>query len=110
MPSTLEKILLAIYPTILITGSLFSLLDPSARNAPYSASTQSHVADTAPSYFAKKSNIFNKLFRIFIRGLKSSQWHIRDLFPPKSRPWIEKCNRDAWSVDSQNRPEMASFA
>jgi hypothetical protein len=62
MPSTIETILLAIYPTILLTGSLFSLLDPSARNAPYSASTQSHVASTAPSYFAKKSNIFNKLF------------------------------------------------
>jgi hypothetical protein len=62
MPSTVEKILLTIYPTILLTGSLFSLLDPSARNAPYSATTQAHVVDSAPSYFAKKSNIFNKLF------------------------------------------------
>ena len=46
----------------LIAGSLFALLDPSARAAPYNAATQSHVASTAPSYFAKKSNIFNLYF------------------------------------------------
>jgi hypothetical protein len=43
-------------------GSLFALLDPSARSAPYNAATQSHFASTAPSYFAKKSNIFNIFF------------------------------------------------
>jgi hypothetical protein len=54
--------LLSIYPTTLVVGSLFALLDPSARAAPYNATTQSHFASTAPSYFAKKSNIFNQFF------------------------------------------------
>jgi hypothetical protein len=62
LPTSLETILLAIYPATLIAGSLFALLDPSARAAPYSSVTQSHVASTAPSYFAKKSNIFNVYF------------------------------------------------
>jgi hypothetical protein len=62
LPTSLETILLAIYPATLIAGSLFALLDPSARAAPYSSATQSHVASTAPSYFAKKSNIFNVYF------------------------------------------------
>jgi len=45
-----------------VVGSLFALLDPSARSAPYNAITQSHFADTAPSYFATKGNIFNVFF------------------------------------------------
>ncbi len=61
-PTTIETILLAIYPTTLVVGSLFSLLDPAARAAPYNTTTQSHFASTAPSYFAKKSNIFNQFF------------------------------------------------
>jgi Inositol phospholipid synthesis and fat-storage-inducing TM len=62
LPTTLETILLSIYPTTLVLGSLFALLDPAARAAPYNATTQSHFASTAPSYFAKKSNVFNQLF------------------------------------------------
>jgi hypothetical protein len=62
LPTTLESILLSIYPTILILGALFALLDPSARAAPYNSATQSHHAETAPSYFAKKSNVFNQFF------------------------------------------------
>lgn len=62
LPTPLETLILAIYPATLIAGSLFALLDPSARAAPYNAVTQSHVASTAPSYFAKKSNIFNLYF------------------------------------------------
>jgi hypothetical protein len=62
LPTSLETAILAIYPAILVAGSLFALLDPSARAAPYNAATQSHVASTAPSYFAKKSNIFNLYF------------------------------------------------
>jgi hypothetical protein len=62
LPTSLETIILVIYPATLIAGSLFALLDPSARAAPYNAVTQSHVASTAPSYFAKKSNIFNQYF------------------------------------------------
>jgi hypothetical protein len=33
-----------------------------ARAAPYNATTQSHFADTAPSYFATKGNVFNRFF------------------------------------------------
>ncbi|KIN05993.1 hypothetical protein OIDMADRAFT_189725 [Oidiodendron maius Zn] len=62
LPTSLETVLLAIFPATLVAGSLFALLDPSARAAPYNAATQSHVASTAPSYFAKKSNIFNLYF------------------------------------------------
>ena len=62
LPTALETILLSVYPVTLAIGSLFALLDPSTRAAPYNATTQSHHAATAPSYFAKKSNVFNTLF------------------------------------------------
>jgi hypothetical protein len=54
--------LLAIYPITLVAGSLFALLDPVARASPYNDLTQSHYANTAPSYFAKKTNVFNVYF------------------------------------------------
>ncbi len=62
LPTATESLLLAIYPATLLLGSLFSLLDPSARSAPYNAATRSHPSEQAPSYFAQKSNIFNILF------------------------------------------------
>ncbi|TVY23641.1 FIT family protein [Lachnellula hyalina] len=62
LPTTVETILLSVYPIILCIGSLFALLDPSTRASPYNATTQSHQAATAPSYFAKKSNVFNTFF------------------------------------------------
>lgn len=62
LPTSLEAVLLSIYPVTLVVGSLFALLDPSARSAPYNATTQSHFTDTAPNYFAKKGNIFNRFF------------------------------------------------
>jgi Fat storage-inducing transmembrane protein len=62
MPTYLESILLSIYPTTLVVGSLFAILDPVSRSSPYNTATQSHYANTAPSYFAKKSNVFNKFF------------------------------------------------
>ncbi|KAI4242838.1 MAG: hypothetical protein LQ352_007158, partial [Teloschistes flavicans] len=57
-----ELLLLITYPTLLLLGSVFSLLDPSARAAPYSATLQSHPADQAPTYFALKRNVFNQYF------------------------------------------------
>ncbi|KAL2074433.1 hypothetical protein VTL71DRAFT_8211 [Oculimacula yallundae] len=62
LPTSLETILISVYPATLLVGSLFGLLDPAARASPYNATTQSHFANTAPSYFAKKSNIFNVFF------------------------------------------------
>ena len=55
-------ILLSIYPGTLVLGSLFSILNTTNRNAPYSAESQAHVISTAPSYFARKSNVFNQYF------------------------------------------------
>ena len=57
-----EALLLLTYPALLLLGSLFSLLDPSARAAPYSAASQSHPPDAAPNYFALKKNVFNIWF------------------------------------------------
>jgi len=62
LPTPLETLLLLLYPTLLLLGSLFSILDPSARHAPYNPTTQSHPASHAPNYFAKKGNIFNVFF------------------------------------------------
>ena len=62
MPTSLETILLAVYPILLILGSLFALLDPTARAAPYNPTTQSHPPSQAPAYFALKSNILNVYF------------------------------------------------
>lgn len=62
LPTRLESIFLAVYPATLLLGSLFSLLDPAARSAPYNPATQSHPPEAAPSYFARKSNLFNIFF------------------------------------------------
>ncbi|KAF2841126.1 hypothetical protein M501DRAFT_989683 [Patellaria atrata CBS 101060] len=62
VPTTLESLLLAIYPTTLMIGSLFSTLSPLTRYAPYNPVTQSHPPEFAPSYFATKKNVFNIWF------------------------------------------------
>ncbi|GAB7339689.1 hypothetical protein MBLNU457_6265t1 [Dothideomycetes sp. NU457] len=62
LPTTLESILLSIYPLTLILGSLFSTLSPSSRQSPYNPVLQAHEPSQAPSYFAKKSNVFNVYF------------------------------------------------
>lgn len=62
LPTVLEATLLALYPATLILGSLFSTFQPASRNATYLASTQSYDPRDAPSYFAKKSNVFNVYF------------------------------------------------
>ncbi|KAK7547134.1 inositol phospholipid synthesis and fat-storage-inducing TM-domain-containing protein [Phyllosticta citricarpa] len=62
LPTRLELLLLSIYPATLVLGSVFSIISPTTRNTPYSAATQSHPVDVAPSYFATKKNIFNVYF------------------------------------------------
>lgn len=62
LPTRLEAQLLAIYPLTLLLGSIFSVLSPSSRSAPYSPDLQSHDPATAPSYFAQKKNVFNVYF------------------------------------------------
>ena len=62
LPTALEATLLLLYPSTLLLGSLFAVLDPAARNAPYNPITQSHPPSAAPSYFAQKRNLFNVFF------------------------------------------------
>jgi hypothetical protein len=61
-PTRLEALLLGIYPATLLLGSVLSTLTPAFRNAPYSPDLQSHDPAFAPTYFAKKKNIFNVWF------------------------------------------------
>ncbi|OTA90664.1 hypothetical protein M434DRAFT_397833 [Hypoxylon sp. CO27-5] len=62
LPTQTESLILLAYPTLLVFGTLFSLLSPQTRAAPYDAAHHSHVAAEAPSYFARKDNVFNVLF------------------------------------------------
>ncbi|KAG5969442.1 hypothetical protein E4U58_001444 [Claviceps cyperi] len=64
LPTPVERLFLGLFPIILVFGTLFSAVSPQTRSAPYDAITQSHSQDPnlAPSYFARKSNIFNVLF------------------------------------------------
>ncbi|KAF2865249.1 inositol phospholipid synthesis and fat-storage-inducing TM-domain-containing protein [Massariosphaeria phaeospora] len=62
LPTRLEAQLIAIYPFTLLLGSIFSTLSPASRSAPYSATSQSHPTEFAPSYFAQKKNVFNVYF------------------------------------------------
>ncbi|PSR80906.1 inositol phospholipid synthesis and fat-storage-inducing TM-domain-containing protein [Coniella lustricola] len=64
LPTRAEALLLFAYPALLSFGTLFSLLSPQVRNAPYDPSLQAHSQDPllSPSYFARKSNIFNVYF------------------------------------------------
>ncbi|KAK3341036.1 inositol phospholipid synthesis and fat-storage-inducing TM-domain-containing protein [Neurospora tetraspora] len=63
-PTPTELVALALYPTLLLFGTLFSFLNPSVRSSPYDFISQSHVQDSGavPSYFARKDNLFNVLF------------------------------------------------
>ncbi|QIW95943.1 hypothetical protein AMS68_001461 [Peltaster fructicola] len=62
LPTLLEALLLSVYPATLIIGSVFSTLTVNHANTPYIAHMQSYDPKNAPSYFAKKSNIFNVYF------------------------------------------------
>lgn len=62
LPTRLEAQLISIYPLTLILGSVFSTISPASRGAPYSAVSQSHPPEFAPSYFAQKKNVFNVYF------------------------------------------------
>lgn len=62
LPTSLETLALILYPTVLAFGTLFSVLSPQTRAAPYDSTGQSHVQSLAPSYFARKDNLFNVLF------------------------------------------------
>ncbi|KAF4580832.1 phosphatidylcholine-hydrolyzing phospholipase C [Ophiocordyceps camponoti-floridani] len=64
LPTPLERLTVSIFPLILTFGAIFSLLSPETRSAPYYAGEQAHAqtAEEAPSYFARKANVFNVVF------------------------------------------------
>ncbi|KAI8958789.1 inositol phospholipid synthesis and fat-storage-inducing TM-domain-containing protein [Daldinia sp. FL1419] len=62
LPTPLETVALLVYPTILAFGTVFSVISPQTRASPYDPAGQSHVASAAPSYFARKDNVFNVVF------------------------------------------------
>lgn len=64
LPTPLECISLAVFPAVLIFGTLFSIISPQTRGSPYDPILQAHYQDAklSPSYFAQKSNIFNVVF------------------------------------------------
>lgn len=62
LPTLLEALLLSVYPATLIVGSIFSTLTVNHADTPYVPHMQSYDPKNAPSYFAKKSNIFNVYF------------------------------------------------
>nr|RBQ92950.1 hypothetical protein FVER53263_05509 [Fusarium verticillioides] len=64
LPTPLERAGLVLFPALLIFGTIFSIISPQTRAAPYDPIAQSHFQDpsVSPSYFARKSNIFNVLF------------------------------------------------
>ncbi|OLN87428.1 FIT family protein scs3 [Colletotrichum chlorophyti] len=62
LPTPIETVVLAAFPVILLFGTLFSLLSPDVRSSHYDPAIQAHSQDDAPSYFARKSNLFNVIF------------------------------------------------
>ena len=64
LPTPTERLLLLVYPSVLVFGTLFAVLSPETRAAPYDALRHAHVQDpsVAPSYFARKDNLLNVLF------------------------------------------------
>ncbi|KAK4554931.1 hypothetical protein LTR86_008079 [Recurvomyces mirabilis] len=62
LPTALETLLLSLYPLTLLLGSIFSTLHPSTRAATYNPIAQAYDPSTAPSYFARKGNLFNVYF------------------------------------------------
>ncbi|GAM90222.1 hypothetical protein ANO11243_082640 [Dothideomycetidae sp. 11243] len=62
LPVSPETLLFALYPVILILGSLWSTITVDTTLSPYNADLQSHEPATAPSYFARKDNLLNIYF------------------------------------------------
>ncbi len=64
LPTPTELALLALYPALLSLGSLYALLNPReiAQQQEHLASLAAAAQAQAPSYFARKDNLFNVLF------------------------------------------------
>lgn len=64
LPTPLERLFLAVFPAILVFGTIFSLVSPDIRASVYDHVSQSHHQDPSlsPGYFARKNNVFNVVF------------------------------------------------
>lgn len=71
LPTSRETLLLAIFPALLLFGTIFSVLSPQTRAAAAAATTAGSASATshypqspefAPSYFARKNNVLNVFF------------------------------------------------
>lgn len=64
LPTFLERIALGLFPALLIFGTIFSIVSPTTRSKAWDhvAQTHMHEPGTEPSYFARKSNVFNVYF------------------------------------------------
>lgn len=64
LPTPLEQLALALFPLILVFGTVFSVVSPQTRAAAYDPVAQAHAQEpgAAPSYFARKGNVFNVVF------------------------------------------------
>ncbi|CAK7236335.1 hypothetical protein SCUCBS95973_009573 [Sporothrix curviconia] len=66
LPTSRETLLLAIFPVLLLFGTLFRLLSPQTRGAVVAAAPSTAHYDQAPglapSYFARKDNVLNVFF------------------------------------------------
>ncbi|KAF4555498.1 Inositol phospholipid synthesis and fat-storage-inducing TM-like protein [Elsinoe fawcettii] len=88
-PSLPEGLILAAYPAILILGSLYGYLSINAATSPYNPITQSHDPATAPSYFARKDNIFNQYFvKVGWFWTTLGFWALHLLTAPSSRTTV----------------------
>ncbi|KAF2226836.1 inositol phospholipid synthesis and fat-storage-inducing TM-domain-containing protein [Elsinoe ampelina] len=89
IPSIPEGLILAIYPLILVLGSLYGYLSISPTLSPYNPTTQSHDPATAPSYFARKNNIFNLYFvKVGWFWTTLGFWALHLLTAPQSRTTV----------------------
>lgn len=62
LPTATERLVLALFPGILIFGTLYSLVSPQTRASAFDAAAQAHAQDAPPSYFAHKGNFFNQWY------------------------------------------------
>ena len=64
LPTPTEALVFGAYPAVLLFGSLYSIISPETRAAPYDPVAQAHRQDPSmvPSYFARKNNVVNQAF------------------------------------------------
>lgn len=62
LPTATERLVLALFPGLLLFGTLYSLVSPQTRGSAFDTAAQAHAQDAPPSYFAHKGNVFNQWY------------------------------------------------